>query len=204
MKLLLTKFKALFYQPNSSKGYTLVELLAVIIVLIVVGLVVVGILASTLRGKNKTNILNEVTQNGNRVVLQIGKSIEYAERFEGVKANPVSEPALDCISYDVITPTPSPQQYKSVLIKKFDSADSILEYSCNDSNSTLELDGESLIDSNIFKVTDCYFTCTQSFETASPAIGVHFTLSNTREEKFAERKVSVPFDTTVVMRNVNE
>lgn len=194
MKLLLTRVK-------KSEGYTLIELLAVIVILAVVGFVVVAILVSTLRGKNKTSVLNEVTQNGNRVVLQMAKTIEYAKRFEGVKVNTGDLSVLDCTSASpVITPTPVPTQYKYVLVRDF--YDTVIEYSCQ--GNEIASNGASLIDTTVFKATDCYFTCSQSFATSAPSIGIHFTLSNATEETFAEKQVLVPFETTVVMRNVND
>ena len=50
----------IFNLKSQQKGFTLVELLASIIVLVAVGSVIAGIISSTLRGTNKTNTIERV------------------------------------------------------------------------------------------------------------------------------------------------
>src|SRR5581483_2454097 len=48
-----------------SSGFTILELLVVISIMVIIGSLISGILFSTLRGTNKTKITNAVSQNGN-------------------------------------------------------------------------------------------------------------------------------------------
>src|SRR3989344_2988017 len=53
---------------SSRKGYTIIELLAVISILVILTGIISGILYSTLRGSSKTRISTEVTQNGDYAI----------------------------------------------------------------------------------------------------------------------------------------
>src|SRR5258708_2486765 len=113
----MIKFKKEF---NNEFGYTLLELLAVMIVMAAIGLIVSTILVSTLRGSNKTNTINTVRENGNYTILQMSKMIEFAQSFGGV--------STDNITYSSTCSSPS-THYSFVKIMSFDNAQTI--FSCN-------------------------------------------------------------------------
>jgi type II secretory pathway pseudopilin PulG len=110
-------------------GYTLIELLAVMIILMAVGTIITSILVITLRSGNKSTTTNDIRQNGNYAMAQMSKMITYAQEFEGVSVNDPSQfPAqlqTDCTSQPAFT------QYKYLRIKSFDEG--ITTFACTDS-----------------------------------------------------------------------
>src|SRR3989344_4471058 len=69
---------------RKSDGFTLVELLVVILVIFSVGVLISSVLFSALRGANKTNTIDLVRRNGNSAITQMSRMIRYSQSFDGV------------------------------------------------------------------------------------------------------------------------
>src|ERR1035437_2671426 len=115
---------------NFQRGYTLIELLAVISIVVVVGVIVAGILISSLRGGSKSNVLDNVRQNGDDAITQMSKMIIYAQSFNGISTDNVTF-TNNCIQTIPPSPSPSPSpvQYKYIKITAFDGG--ITVFGCN-------------------------------------------------------------------------
>lgn len=180
---------------SNSKGYTLVEMLAVIIVFAIIGGIITVIFTSSLRSSNKAKTTNEIRENGNYAVLQMSKMITFARSFEGVKENEEDEYFIaDCYGKE-------PSDYHVLKISTFDGSDII--FSClGGDDGDIASDGASLIDKNIVRIDSCSFSCKQPSLSQPPTIGINFTLSQPpNSSSFFEHKATIPFNTTVVMRN---
>lgn len=189
-------------------GFTLVELLVVLVVLMSTGVVIGSILFSSLRGANKANILTTARQNGDYAISQMVKTIRNAKSFGGVstcnadvdicevpwvKDCTQSEGELKKYTYVNIT---SPSNEKIV-------------YSC--ASLTISANEISLIDDKLVMTnTDpatadyCHFTCLQNNALDSPTIGIHFSLMQKGKagvRSLSENTVLLPFSTSVRMRN---
>lgn len=198
--------RKIFLKIKGNKGYTLVELLAVTVVMVVVGLIISTILVSSLRGGNKTSAINEVRDNGNTAMTRISRGIKFAKSFEGVSESEAEGYRTDCLSLSDISPTPSVTPtltyYKYIKIRAFDEGETV--YSCADSK--ISSNSASLIDeSRISSIDDdCYFTCSQAYLSQPPTIGINFTLSKGDNALFFEQKFTTDFHTSVVMRNLGQ
>lgn len=188
------KFKIL----NSERGFTLVELLAVSVVMVVVSVIVTATITSSLRGTTKTNTVNDVRQNGNYAISQVSKMIEYAKSFGGVSNDNVNF-VSNCVNLTPpLTPTPQPSQYNYIKITGFDNGQTI--FSCA---STIASNSASLIDTNLVSVDSCSFTCERARITDAPIIGINFSLSKKTTSSLFENNASVSFKTSVKMRNLS-
>lgn len=185
---------------NSRQGYTLIELLAVMIILIAVGTVIASILVLSLRGGNKSTTTNEIRQSGNYAISQMSKMITYAKSFDGVDSNGIDNCILPSVGQG--TPTPDPnQQYSSVTITSFD--DGQTTFSCSDTNDTLSSNSAALINPATMNAS-CYFTCSQTDLVSPPTIGIHLTLkkkTQTNQVLLPEFQTVINFDTSVTLRN---
>lgn len=179
-----------------QKGYTLIELLAVMIIMITVGLIIAVILVSSLRGSSKTNTIDTIRQNGNYTILQISKMLEFAQSFGGVSTSG-STYTSDCTS-----PT---TQYSYIKITSFDNGTTT--FFCDLSNSKISSISASLnaslINSNEVTLSQCFFTCSRNV-TVPPTIGINFTLSQKNANAIFEKKETINFQTSVLMRNLNK
>ena len=204
-----------FKIKNSERGYTLVELLAVMAIVVVVGIIITGILISSLRGGSKSNVLDNVRQNGNDAITQISKMIIYAQYFNGVSSNGISY-TTNCAQSISPSPspvsTPTPIKYKSIKTTSFDGGITI--FSCNGPTDTPpntlasqsgSLTPISLIDTSTVLLVEnsCYFSCIQTNFGQAPTIGINFTLSQITLSSFAEKQATIPFQTSVTIRNNN-
>jgi prepilin-type N-terminal cleavage/methylation domain-containing protein len=196
MKILNFKFKA-----SSSRGYTLVEMLAVIVVFSIIGGIISAIFASSLRGSNKANITNEVRQNGNYALIQMSRMITYARSFDGISEDGISYKAdcyVDMVGLDTTTTIPTAYHY--VKVSDFQGGQTI--FACNgQGQSEISSNSASLINNQIVKVDSCQFSCSQPSIAASPTIKISFTLSQKSDTNFFESKANIPFETTMSMRN---
>lgn len=176
---------------NSQSGYTLVELLAVIIILITVGTIIISILVTSLRGGNRSNTTNDVRQNGNYIISQMSKMIAYARSFDGVSTDG-SNYVTDCTA--VQSP---PTAYKYIKTTSFDSGTTV--FSCT--GSIIASNGADLIDINTFSVSSCNFYCSQTNLLSAPTININFTLSKANAGFFVENQTTIPFETSITPRN---
>ncbi|HZQ29661.1 MAG TPA: type II secretion system protein [Patescibacteria group bacterium] len=180
---------------NNQKGYTLLELLAVMIVMAAVGLIVATILVSSLRGSNKTNVIDTVRENGNYTIQQMSKMIEFAQSFQGVSTTGTS--------YSSACTVPS-THYSYIKITSFDNGQTIFSCNMTSNPKTIASNSASFINTKDVSVVDCYLTCTRNNLSQSPTIGINFTLSQNSQSAFFEKKASIVFGTSVVIRNLNK
>ena len=181
----------------NNKGYTLIELLAVIIVMVTVGGIITSILVTALRGENKTNATTQVRQNGDYAITQMYKTIAYAKSFDGISTDNVNFD-ISCVPQNppAPTPTPTPTQYKYLQVTSFDGGQTT--YSCE--NNTIASNSAPLIDSSNLTVSNCYFMCTQTDVRSAPTIDINFTLTRSSSGLF-ENQSAIPFETSVTFRN---
>ena len=192
-----------FKIKNFERGFTLTELLISLMVLISVGVVAVTILTSSLRGANKTSAVNNIRQNGSYAMIQMSRAIQYAKKFDGVKVNSSDSYTTNCVQSipPAPTPTPTPAQYKFVKVTSFDGGQTV--FSCDPTvlPNTIASNGASLLDTDSVSLgSSCLFTCTQGTTIDSPIINISFSLSSS-QQNLAENKVTVPFNTSVTVRN---
>lgn len=187
-------------KEKGTAGFTLIEFIVVSAVVGTIGLVIVGILTSTLRGTKKTNVVNLIRQNGNQALVQMTRTIEYAKGFEGVSIDQKSF-SVDCIQTQVaaLTPTPTPIRYKHLKITAFDGEEII--YECKP--EFIASNRASIIDSNSVRLVEdaCWFTCTKERITSNPIIGIKFQLMQ-KTSGYVESTASIPFETSVTFRNL--
>ncbi|OGH02547.1 MAG: hypothetical protein A2798_02820 [Candidatus Levybacteria bacterium RIFCSPHIGHO2_01_FULL_37_17] len=191
---------------NLEKGYTLIELLAVMIILITVGGIVTAIITSSLRGGNRSVTVNEVRQEGNFAITQMAKMIRYSQGFDGASVNGSSyDPNCIVTLPPPPSPTPTPIKYKYLKFTNFDGGQTefICKDNASDSPKTISSNSANLINAREVTIDQgsCYFICRQSNTALPPSIDIYFTLSATGSSSFIENKLSVPFSTSVVFRN---
>mgnify|MGYP001591228979 CR=1 FL=1 len=192
---------------NPEKGYTLIELLAVMIVVITVGTIIAGIIVNSLRGGNRSTNVNDIRENGNFALSQVSKMIIFAKSFDGVSdgttdANGKLIYTTNCtVAAPPPPPTPTPIHYKYLEITSFDQGKTVFE--CN--GARLASNGAELVDTSTrYIITDCYIVCTQNNISVLPTISISFTLSKkTTSVSFAENNISIPFETSANFRNNN-
>lgn len=175
---------------NKSDGFTLVELLAVMIVFVALSSIITSIIVSALRGNTKTNALNIVQSNGNYAISQITKAIRNATTLLapfpcGTVSSPTATSAVKFAFPDGTTST----------------------YSCRDAQNNLTLSSNSaaLIDTTSTSITACSFTCGQDTASSYPIINVDFSLQSKTSSGLVEQKASssaIEFQTSVVIRNL--
>lgn len=174
-------------KSNIQRGFTLVELLAVMVVLIAVGGIIFGVLFASLRGSNKAALLTDVQDNGDYTLTQIARTIRFAQ-------------AVEFPSSCVLGPTPTPIATSSVTIRNYDQSQ--ITYSCTTgAGGTIASNGASLLDTQRVEVESCSFTCSQNSVYESPTIGISFTLNKKDANNLVDNNAPVTFQTTINLRN---
>ena len=177
---------------KKNSGYTIVELLAVVTILVAVTGIVSALITQTLRGSSRTNITNQVSQAGNYVSSAITNSIIAAENVVAVGGDDI----IDC------TQKPTGNSIELFVSQKGGS----ITYSC--SGDTISSNSASPIDTNRLRVDSsdssaCYFTCRQQSNDpyTPPVIEFGFTLTQKSETALFDKRASAPFNTSALMRN---
>ena len=201
-KVQSSKFKRGFTTFSShERGFTLIELLVALVVIGSFGTIVVNIITSAFRGTSKTNIINKVRENGNYAISEMTRKIRYAKSFDGARVNAFSIWTCDIVPPPP-APTPIPVPYKAVKTTSFDGITTI--FSCE--TDTINVNGASLIDAGptgsvLLSPGTCFFTCTRKNILDSPAIGIKFTLTSKITSGIAEKQSTIPFETSIKVRN---
>lgn len=173
---------------NLEKGFTLVELLVSMIILITVGTIMVSILVSSLRTGNKSQAINDVRQNGNYAITQMSKTISYAKIFNGISTSTDGT--------NLVTACDGSTSYKYIQITSFDN--SVTSFSCGD--SAILSNGSPLTGSGVsLKANSCSFICTKT-ASGPPIIDIKFTLQE-GVNSLIENQSFIPFETSVTLRN---
>lgn len=196
MKFYLSKRMGWKFDTRSMDiGFTLIEVLVVMLVLVTVGSIILSIFIIALTGASRTRNQQLVRENGNFVISQITRQIQYAERFNYVQVSDVGENNIlsDCVGSSI-------EKYSGVSISSFDGNDTL--FACTDipdgegTVTTIASQGASLINTKKVYVESCYFTCQQNSTAEPPTIGIHLELT-----PITNKKNPVIFDTSVIPRN---
>lgn len=179
---------------QKNRGYTMIELLTVIGILVVVSGIITGILYTTLRGTSKTKITTNVAQNGNYALSVITDTIVSADAITGIG----SLPFTDC----TLSPLGQSISLKSV-------TGETIRFSCE--NNTIASNGASLIDTSQVRIdtsstATCSFQCIQPVNNPYdiPIVEVSFTLEDKQAVgAFSDSKSSGVFKTSISLRNFN-
>ncbi len=197
---MISKLKSKIPNLKSSQGFSLVELLAVLGVIVVVGSIASAIIISSLRTSSKANVINSVRQNGNFALLQISRTVQYAKSFDGVSTDGTTF-TNDCTSSGTTN-------YRAIRVVLFDETKTT--FSCKLSQTPPTITSlnsgttTELVDTITVSVSQCYFLCSQKYKTEAPAIGIFLTLSPNNGSSFPEKQSLIPFNTSVTMRNPNK
>ncbi|GEM_PF-867758 len=183
---LLTQSKLRFNRNKSGstpKAFTLIELLASVSVLAVIGTAIFGVFLVTLRGSKKANLLAVVRQNGTSAMSQMVRSIRYAKSLD----DPSS-----CV-------TPLTSTYITITSAS-DGEQTI--YSCNyGGDAPITSNSASLVDGDVVIATSCSFACSQQNINSPPTITIQFTLNSKNPNSLVESNASIPFQSSVTLRN---
>lgn len=212
---------------KNKKGYTLIELLAVIIIIITVGSLIAGIIVLSLRGSNRSTNVNSIRQSGDFALFQMSKMIAYAQDFEGVAATgDVDQDGLINYTTECID-TNQNASYNFLKIKSFDQGETTYVCSGIDNSNPAQIASysgslntypipgtdhtsvtsylDTTSQNRLYSLDKCYFTCSQTNITVAPTIGIHFIISAKTnpniEQNLIENKITIPFDITVGFKN---
>lgn len=193
---------------RNEKGFTLIELLVVMIAFMLTGTVIASVIFTHVKAIDKTNTETTVRQVGNGIISQMAKDIRNAKSIDLVK---------DTIDQTVVNSKlcNSAIEYQYIKMTFYDNATS--EYQCIapyirrtiTTTNPISNQTSNLFESTIMKVPGvggslCSFTCTSG---SLPVIAIRFTLDEAvnniagKSTSIGE-KVSIPFTTSIQMRNV--
>lgn len=203
---------------DNKKGYTLVELLAAMILLITVGSIMAGIIVVSLRGSNRSTNVNDIRQEGNFALSQMTKMVSYAQTFEGISDGSIDGTTGDLIYTKNCTVNSPTYHYSFLKISSFDQGKTTFICSTGLGENFIASYGAALtkwplavgdntpmvkyLNENKYTVSACYFTCVQENSSVTPTIGISFTVKKP-DTTIIENKVSIDFNTTVGFRNSN-
>ncbi len=182
-------------KTNNMRGFTLLELLISMTILLTVGSLVFSVLIISIRSTTKVNNTQLVRQNGNDVITQLSRMVQFSQSFNGVSTNGLT----------YITTCQAPiaggtlQTYDYVQITGFD--DGVTTFSCAANPATIASNSASLIDTNSYTVSSCKFTCTQVTPNSPQTIGISFILGKKNATSFLDNPTPIEFTTSVTLRN---
>lgn len=178
MKFLFFNFKFL-----QKRGFTLVELLVVLTIFLTVGGVIITVLFISFRGSSKSEVVTSVKQSGTFALSQIVKSIRYAGSLD------TPDSCIPSTSSSTLTVTSITDGLQTT-------------YSCPaDMNSPITSNSAALVDTSKVVVSQCSFTCSQTSLVDPPKVTIQFTLTSKSGGGALVDTSTIPFQSSVIMRN---
>lgn len=186
----------------NDAGFTLIEIVAVALILVTTGTVITGILSSLLRGSNKTRTTNAVGQNGNTTLSLIADIINSSDKVTKINNDP------NVTSYC----SSSPPEVSSITLRQMTGGETTIL--CDLANKKIASISADLVTVDLLNTADvqlntsqlpvCYFKCfsLNNDPYSTPLIEVGFTL----QEKLgtgSDLKSSGVFKTSVTLKNFN-
>lgn len=181
-------------------GFSLIELLVGLAIILAIGTMVFAIFVATLRSTNKSATTSAIEQNGSSAISQISRAIRNAKEFNGVSLTGDGIFTTSCVMEE--GPTPPYTQYKAVKLTTFEDQEEI--YRCPiDDETALYFNDEALTNADLVSTTaqSCSITCVQTTSSSVPVIGIDFTLTNVVQTGSSDTDTTKRFQTTVSPRN---
>lgn len=174
---------------RNNKGFSLIELMVGIAIIITATTVVLSIIVSSFRISNKTTASDSVRQNGNSAVAQISRIVQFADSFVGI--------GNDLSSLDPFCSAPN-TSFNHIRVIYQGNPKTISCY-----NSRLMLGdntvGSTLIDNNL-TVESCQLSCSRD-QDAAPVVSLNFSIRRGAADASVEQTAKINFSTKVKMRN---
>lgn len=184
------KFKFL----NSKSGFSLIELLVGIAIIITATTVVLSIIVSSFRITSKNTSSDRVRQAGNNAVSQIIRMVQFSEYFYGMSKD---------FGNTIVDSCDPPDEIYNAIKIKYRGVDKIISCSI-DSNIKIQSNGESameMFENEKYRVNNCKITCIKTSDYSPPKIGLSFDLDYGNEGAVSEKTSKINFSTTIKMRN---
>ena len=175
------------FKVQSSKfGFTLIELLISIGLFATITTVIISVLFTSFRASKKAEVIVAVKETGTSVLSRIVSGVRYARRLD----DPVS-----CVPF---------VEQSSITLTSYDGGQTT--YYCPDEIAgiwTISSNSAELVNTSVASVVEnsCSFTCSQETPSDAPTITIKFDLSAARATDFVETSSTIPFQTSVIMRN---
>jgi type II secretory pathway pseudopilin PulG len=171
---------------KNSKGFSLIELMVGIAIIITSTTIVLSIIVSSFRISNKNNSADTVRQNGNYAISKISRTVQFAESFVATSVNgsTFTPACTDGVSYRAIR-----LMYQDVSTT----------VTC--SNDFIRVNGNPITANNIDVVNNtCIITCERDLD-STPVVGIEFSLQRGGSNTSGEQTSRIDFSTKVKMRN---
>jgi type II secretory pathway pseudopilin PulG len=175
----------------NNKGFTMIELLVSIAIIITTATIVVAVITASFRGSTQTAINENLRLEGNAALSQLGKMIQFADGFEGVVDGEGNE-------FDNCTASDEDATFNDIRLNVDGVTTTI---SCKDSG--MQINSEHIFDTTTLNVENCAIKCSQLNSTDSPTIGIEFDLSRNNSE-LVEQRSSMHFEKNIKMRNLSQ
>jgi prepilin-type N-terminal cleavage/methylation domain-containing protein len=179
----LVRSDSLSDNSSSRKGFTLIEMLTAISILGVIGAICAGVITVTLRTTKKSDLIEVARQESDTALTQMVRTIRYAQSLS-INGQTSCVPTATAPTISVIAVGTHAQT----------------TYSCN--AGTIQSNGVSIFNTTALTVTSCSFACEQPTLNDPPTITIQYTLTQASAGIFAETSFSLPFQSSVTMRNV--
>lgn len=179
-----------------NSGFTLVELLVTLFIVTTVSLLSIGIVWISLKSTVKLHNQNLIRQNGNSAMLQMIKMLQFARVFQGVSINGTT--------FDLTCQKPGSLPVSAYNYVRFTSADEgETTFACLLSPQTISSNSASLIDANLFKVTNCSFSCTQSAPDSPYTVGIKYNIEKKVAGNIFDEPMPLTFQNSATIRNLS-
>lgn len=176
-------------------GFTIIELLVVMAIVVIISGVVGDAFFSSLKGGSKTTITNLAKESGDQAISIMENTVKTA-----VKISPLCPSGTGFTAQSTITVTssdkstttytcPSPPGRIGIQIIPVTPTPTVIQF----------------LTSNSVLVTGCSFSCIKQID-APAVLKISFTVTqqNPNATYRPEEQVTIPFETSVVMRNITE
>ena len=186
---------------KDSAGFSLIELLVGMAITVTATTIILAIVMSAFRVSAKATTADTARQNGNYAMNRMIKMIQFADSYNGRSTLPGSNAGTP----GNYVPDDCGRSNNTAINITYNNEEKVLQCQGHDSIFLIDPNdpskNEQLIRSNNVAVSNCNISCLRVRPGASPVITISFELTTGNETTALEKRTSIPFRTSVKMRN---
>ncbi len=201
------------YKRKDNQGYTLIEFLTVLVILVIVSSVISAMIFSVLQGSSRSRLDIALSQNGNYALSVISNIILASQSVVDIDGNPVE----NCVGTKDVNGNMVYPSGSSITVQRSNGDSTILTFTSSANPPNISSASAALTEAGVPNAGDLLdssevqldtsagrvyrFVCKQSSPYALPLILVQFSLVPVSVPVGNSSTLSQPFETQVLMEN---
>jgi prepilin-type N-terminal cleavage/methylation domain-containing protein len=182
-----------------QQGFTLIEMMVVVVLIAILMTGVTNLLLAGLRGGGKTGVQTNLREQGNAIITAMERGIRYGVEFVTINPQTCFNGVPEKIQFKRQVALPGGSYAWRLVQYQYEFASGAVVYSVDyDDNGAFEDNEKQPLNGQEVDVVQLVFVCEPPTSSTPPKVGIKLTVSDPVTFE------TLDFQTTVAVRNIDE